>query len=296
MTLRTTTLAGSDPVLLSWRLDDLLSSMTDVTIERIDLDTDPLSRLSDLLGAPSLFGGVRTAVVNHVTATNGVLELLERYADSSAATVIVLFTGTLSAKAQGRLEAIGSFEKIVAPTKTPEVVALLTQMARSLNVTLTASQVNDLAQRLDGDFARAHSIFTQLALAGTTTPEHFEALLGSLTTPVAPWDVTDAAANRDIPAALAAATQIDAVPMAVWVGAESLRLARIKEGNLDAASAAKVLKIQPFRAQKLVRWANRHSAHSVRALIDAAANLDVVAKTGTEAEVLSALAAWLKVA
>jgi len=258
-----------------------------------------MTQLVDAIGSASLFGGPRQVLLTNLAATSPALEVLETYAKSSDAVVLASFTGRSSPKAISRLEALGKVTKIASPSKEADSVSQLLELAALSKVSLDADTATALVNRLDGDWARAQSIITQLDLAELHHPTASQVLTlaGSKASAPVPWTITEAAAARRPHDALAAACKLEPVVLASWVGGETLRLAAIVEGSLSKEQAASQLSIHPFRAGKLVTWAKRITPAQLGEMIRAAALLELAAKDSPAAErSLAALATWLSAA
>ena len=292
--LAMTTLTGDDS-LVAPRLSQLATALGD-NVESLDMAHDDPSRLVDLVGSASLFTPVRLAIVKNLTPE--ALDVLESYAESSSAEVIVTSQLRMTAKLVSRLEALGALERLQVPSKPAERAALITQMAAARSINITNTDALMLADRLAENFERVGSVLTQLVVAdiGTPTSKQLSTLAGSAAPEVTPWAITDAAAKGDVTTVLNLAAKSDPIFVATFLVAETLRLARVKEANLTESQAAKELGIHPFRAKKLVAWAKRVPLNELHQAVVCAARVDIAAKSDHASDrLVLAVANWLAV-
>jgi DNA polymerase III delta subunit len=286
-------ISGGDDVLVNQALDKSVSQWTE-SIERIDFLEGTTGRLLELLRSPSLFGGTRHGVVDHLEASEDALVVLEQYAGESDAVVVACWRGTLRAGPKKRLEAIGTLLTVTVPVKG-DVAVSIKAMAKSEGVVLDAECVEILRSRLGSDWGRMESVLSQLGSSGLSTPTAamIERLCGTTSGTVAVWDVTDAVSRGAYAEALALATQVEPVVLASWVGKETLAMSRIYEEGWNAGQVASELGLHPFRAKKAVAWVHKRGLRNWNSAIAAAGKLDIAAKGGTSERLLSAFAEWI---
>jgi DNA polymerase III delta subunit len=263
----------------------LFRGLSGSQIERCDVGEDP-GALSAILGASSLFSSSRAAIVRGLNAD--ALTLLEASAASSA--TILGFWGTkLTPKATSRIEALGALVRVVTPTKAPERAAYFAALAKRRGIKITSANARLVTDATLDDWSRALSILRQLTMADITTPTpaQLHRLGGVANAQLTPWAFSDAAFSGDVTGALRASANQELVPLAVWTGAETLRVCQCAENSWSAADAAKLLSVPPFRAQKYVAIARRLDAAARTKVLAAAAALDVAAKTSPEASTLA---------
>ena len=288
-------ISGTDDVLVNQTRDRVVAA-TLIDPERLDISEDSGAHLVDLLGALSLFGEGRHGLVDHLEADGGSgLTLLETHAQGSDAVVVACWRGRLGAAHKRRIEALGELVQAASVGKAAEQVALVKSLGKEAGLSLSSGVESILAGRLGEDPGRLSSVIEQLADAGILSPTEAQVslLCGSANKDRPAWDVTDAVAAGRPVEAIHIAQEVPAILLASWLGGESLRMLRILEGGLGETEAASVLKIHPFRAKKLVRWAEDLGYDKLRQSCYSAVRLDLAAKGGDEAALLAATAQWV---
>jgi DNA polymerase III delta subunit len=263
----------------------LFKGLSGSQIESCDLGEDP-SALGAILGSSSLFSSSRTALVRGLNAD--ALTLLEA-STSSSATILGFWRTKLTPKATSRIEAIGTLVRVVTPTKAPERAAYFAALAKRRGIKVSSANARLVTDATQDDWSRALSILRQLSMAEITspTPAQLHRLGGTASAQLTPWAFSDAAFSGDVVGALKASANQELVPLAVWTGAETLRICQCAENAWSAADAAKLLSVPPFRAQKYVAIARRLDHATRTKILCAAAALDVAAKTSPEASTLA---------
>jgi DNA polymerase III delta subunit len=286
-------ISGSDDVLVNQALDKAVADWEGVP-ERIDFLEAGAGRLLELLRSPSLFGGTRHGLLDHLESSEEALAALEQYMPGSDAVVVACWRGSLKAAAKKRLEAIGTLTTVAVPVKG-DITITIKAMAKAQGVVLDADGIEVLRSRLGSDWGRMESVLSQLGTSGLSTPTAamIERLCGTTSSAVAVWDVTDAVSRGAYSEALVLATQVEPVVLASWVGKETLTMSRIYEEHWNAGQAASELGLHPFRAKKAVAWVHKRGSRNWNGAIVAAGKLDIAAKGGTSDRLVSAFARWM---
>lgn len=273
-------IAAANEAVLAHELTKHLSELPS-SYERLDLNTDEPRLLSDLLSTQSLFSPRRCAFVRNLQGAPSGIDIVETYALGSNAQVLATYVGKLSTNQRARLSALGTLIVLKAPTTAAERQSYIKSLFDGEGVALSRDDLNYLSAALAADVGRATSIATQLAIAGATSPSsaQLRVLVGSARPEIAPWNVTDALAAFDAKSALLAATQLEPVVLSSWVCAEVIRLCAVKEQALDATTAATTLALAPFRAQKLVRFAQSLTLAQLHQALRLCAELELTAKS-----------------
>jgi DNA polymerase III delta subunit len=285
------TISGSDAVLVN-QARDLYTAQWPGTPERIDLSETLAVGLIDLLASPSLFGGVRYAVLDHLESSEDALLVLETNLPGSDAVLVACWRGIVRGATKKRLEALGTLETVAVP-RPGDVADKVRSLASAKGIVLDGAGTALLSERLGGDWGRMESVLSQLRDSGLTTPTEamLRTLCGSSVAPVAVWDVTDAVSQGRCSEALRLALHTEPVVLANWIGKETLNLAAVEDAKLTAEQAAAALELHIFRARKLVSWVRR-GRRDWSGAITAAAELDIAAKSGDSDAMLCALGTW----
>jgi DNA polymerase III delta subunit len=233
------------------------------------------------LACPSLFGGRRTALVDHIELAHP--DHLAGLAGSDLL-LVARTHGQLPKPVKAALEQLDATFHRCATPRGRDLPAAVTELADHHGITLQRASRQLLVDRSGHDLARIDSILRGLAAAGLTTPSvrQTEVLLGSQAAPGVPWDLSDAAERGDTAAVLQSARTVDPLAACGWMTARAIQLATIVEADWQTPSDIKSgLGLRhEFQAKQLGAAARRLDGRQARQLVVLWVDTDRRIKTG----------------
>lgn len=250
-------------------------------VERIDVTADGGDALVAAVAAPALFDDARVIEATgfeELSSTN--LKTLKTLAAGTDAVVVARATKLGAALRKG----LPRHRLIEAATATQRTYpADLRDRAREFGVTLNAELITLIAERCRDRPERGFDIISQLALVHILAPKRrqVEALLGSITPEVRPWEITDLLERGEHRDALTLTAQLSPDSRFGLLGYLRRQLTQLDAARrLDVRALAIHLGLTDQRAGHLARRATRVEPTTLRAALRATSRADLTLRGG----------------
>lgn len=265
-------------------------------IEKRDGEILVIADLQDLLQGQSLFSEKRLIILKQVSENKPVWEILASRIESMSSDVDIIL---IEPKPDKRIKAYKDIVKRVTLKEFPawthrdtnQAVQWVSDEAKSRGVGLTDKHARHLVQRVGFDQWRLHHAIEKLSLAGEVSIE----VINELIEPNPDENVFalldtalrgDSKGVQDSIANLKLTT--DAYQTFGLLSSQILQLSALALTDKSSADVAKDIGAHPFVLSKLSQYAARLSKSEIKALINEAAETDMLMKS-------SGLDPWLHV-
>lgn len=268
----------------------------DGEIEKRDGEAPVIADLQDLLQGQSLFSTKRLIILKQISENKSVWEMLASRIESMSSDIDLI---VIEPKPDKRTKAYKDILKLVTLKEFPawthrdtnQAVRWVLDEAKDREVGLTEKHVRHLVQRVGFDQWRLHHAIEKLSLAGDVSIEVIDELIEANPDENI-FELLDTALRGDVKGVQASVANlklsVDAYQTFGLLSSQILQLCALALTDKSSAEVAKDIGAHPFVLSKLAQYAARLSKNEIKALINEAAETDMLMKS-------SGLDPWLHV-
>ena len=268
----------------------------DGEIEKRDGEVLAVADLQDLLQGQSLFSTKRLIILKQVSENKSVWEILASRIESMSSDIDLIL---IESKPDKRTKSYKDILKLATLKEFPawtyrdtsQAVQWVLDESKSRGVGLTDKHARHLVQRVGFDQWRLHHAIEKLSLAGEVSIELINDVIEANPDENI-FELLDTALRGDVKGVQASVANlklsVDAYQTFGLLSSQILQLSALALTDKSSAEVAKDIGAHPFVLSKLAQYAARLSRNEVKALIDEAADADMLMKS-------SGLDPWLHV-